>query len=86
MELKVKFNMIGRTIEHGARRSEEMQEAARMVEASYLGSEMSSATAERQAWAPRFVDVLGQPDLGSLLDAILMAHMAQGDAAVGDKR
>lgn len=63
--------MISRSIEHGVRRAEEMDEVAQTVREAGLDPLMSRATAERQAWAPQFADALAEEDLGRMLDAIL---------------
>jgi 3-hydroxyisobutyrate dehydrogenase-like beta-hydroxyacid dehydrogenase len=62
--------MIGRTLEHGTRRAEEMREAARTVSEAGLTPHMSVATAERQAWAPQFGAALGERQLDGMLDAM----------------
>ena len=75
--------MISRTLEHGARRAEEMREVARTVAEAGLDPHMSAATAERQAWAPQFASALSEQDLADMLDAIrnLMDAKAKGAAA-----
>jgi 3-hydroxyisobutyrate dehydrogenase-like beta-hydroxyacid dehydrogenase len=75
--------MIGRTLEHGARRAEEMREVARTVAEAGLEPHMSSATAERQAWAPQFASALSGQDLEDMLDAMreLMDAKSKGAAA-----
>ena len=67
---KLAHYMIGRTLEHGARRAEEMREAARTISEAGLAPHMSAATAERQAWAPQFAAALSQADLTDMLDAM----------------
>jgi 3-hydroxyisobutyrate dehydrogenase-like beta-hydroxyacid dehydrogenase len=62
--------MIARTLEHGLRRAEEMREVARTVAEAGVAPLMSEATAERQAWAPQFVEALAEADLEDMLDAI----------------
>ncbi|MDZ4375503.1 MAG: DUF1932 domain-containing protein, partial [Phenylobacterium sp.] len=61
--------MISRSLEHGARRAEEMQEAARTIEEAGVRGVMSRAIAERQAWAAGHRDALST-DLAAMLDAI----------------
>jgi 3-hydroxyisobutyrate dehydrogenase-like beta-hydroxyacid dehydrogenase len=75
--------MISRTLEHGTRRAEEMREAARTVAEAGLEPHMSSATAERQAWAPQFASVLSEQDLDDMLDSMreLMDAKSKGAAA-----
>jgi 3-hydroxyisobutyrate dehydrogenase-like beta-hydroxyacid dehydrogenase len=63
--------LIGRSIEHGARRAEEMLEVASTVSAAGIEPLMSTACATRQAWAARFPLALEQGEVGPLLDAIL---------------
>jgi 3-hydroxyisobutyrate dehydrogenase-like beta-hydroxyacid dehydrogenase len=62
--------MISRTLEHGTRRAEEMREAARTISEAGLDPHMSAATAERQAWAPQFVQAVEHEDLDGMLDAM----------------
>lgn len=62
--------MIGRTLQHGTRRAAEMREAARTVAEAKIDPWMSSATAQRQAWAGALEIRPGATDLPSLLDAI----------------
>ncbi len=60
--------MIGRSIEHGTRRAEEMREAAATVRSAGLDAWMSDACAKRQDWAARFPDALDAADLPGMLD------------------
>lgn len=62
--------LIGRSIEHGARRAEEMHQAASTVAAAGIEPLMSTACATRQAWAARFPLALEQGEVGPMLDAI----------------
>jgi 3-hydroxyisobutyrate dehydrogenase-like beta-hydroxyacid dehydrogenase len=75
--------MISRTLEHGTRRAEEMREVARTVAEAGLDPHMSSAAAERQAWAPQFAAALSEQELADMLDAIraLMDAKTKGAAA-----
>jgi 3-hydroxyisobutyrate dehydrogenase-like beta-hydroxyacid dehydrogenase len=75
--------MIGRTLEHGARRAEEMREVARTVSEAGLDPHMSMAAAERQGWAPQFASALDQAELDGMLDAIrdMMDAKRKGAAA-----
>lgn len=68
--------MISRSLEHGARRAEEMSEAARTVAEAGVEPLMSRAIAERQDWAAHHRAALS-PDLSAMLDAVI----AQRDAA-----
>lgn len=61
--------MISRSLEHGARRAEEMREAARTIEEAGVAGLMSRAIAERQEWASGHKAALS-PDLATMLDAI----------------
>src|SRR5262249_24692478 len=62
--------MICRSIEHGARRAEEMAEAAVTVGGAGIEPIMCRAIAERQARAASRRDALAAPDLNALLDAL----------------
>jgi 3-hydroxyisobutyrate dehydrogenase-like beta-hydroxyacid dehydrogenase len=62
--------MISRSLEHGARRAEEMREAARTVEEAGVAPTMSAAIAARQDWAAEFKAAHTQTDLGAMLDHI----------------
>lgn len=75
--------MIARTLEHGTRRAEEMREVARTMAEAGLDPHMSSATAERQAWAPQFASALSEQELADMLDAMreLMNAKPKGAAA-----
>ncbi|ESQ87384.1 hypothetical protein ABAC460_20385 [Asticcacaulis sp. AC460] len=72
--------MISRTLEHGTRRAEEMEEAALTVAGAGLTPWMSLATVERQAWAPDHADALKHTDLKAMLDGIRQ-HLNHKDAA-----
>lgn len=62
--------MISRALEHGARRAEEMREAAHAVTDSGIEPLMSNACAVRQDWAAQFPDALAHGDLLPMLAAI----------------
>ena len=62
--------MISRTLIHGTRRAEEMDEVAHTVMEAGIAPLMSEATRDRQAWAPQFSDALQKEDLAGLLDAM----------------
>lgn len=72
--------MISRTLEHGARRAEEMQEAAKTVAGAGVTPWMAQATVARQAWAPDYSEALEQTDLKAMLDSIRQQRI-QKDAA-----
>ncbi|HEV7694188.1 MAG TPA: DUF1932 domain-containing protein [Hyphomonadaceae bacterium] len=78
---KLSHYMISRTLEHGTRRAEEMREVARTVAEAGLEPHMSSAAAERQAWAPQFASALSEQDLADMLDAMREMMNEQGAAA-----
>lgn len=61
--------MISRSLEHGARRAEEMREAARTVAEAGVEPLMSVACAGRQDWAAGHKAALST-DLAAMLDAI----------------
>jgi 3-hydroxyisobutyrate dehydrogenase len=67
--------VISRSLEHGARRAEEMREAARTASEAGVEPVMSLSTAARQDWAYARKQVFPQSvqsyaDLGALLDAL----------------
>lgn len=62
--------MIGRSIEHGTRRAEEMREVAATVRSAGLDAWMSDACAKRQDWTARFHDALDAADLSDMLDVM----------------
>lgn len=61
--------MISRALEHGARRAEEMREAALTVAEASLEPLMSLAIAEREDWASNYRSAIA-PDLFDMLDAV----------------
>jgi 3-hydroxyisobutyrate dehydrogenase-like beta-hydroxyacid dehydrogenase len=61
--------MISRALEHGARRAEEMREAALTVAEASLEPLMSQAIAEREDWASNYRSAIA-PDLFDMLDAL----------------
>lgn len=60
--------MIGRSIEHGTRRAEEMREVTATVRSAGLDPWMSEACAKRQDWSARLRDALGAQELSAMLD------------------
>jgi 3-hydroxyisobutyrate dehydrogenase-like beta-hydroxyacid dehydrogenase len=62
--------MIERSLEHGARRAEEMEEAARTVEEAGVEPAMALATVRRQAYAGARREALRGESLTAMLDAI----------------
>ncbi len=71
--------MISRSLVHGRRRAEEMQEVARTVTEAGGPAWMSAASALRHAWAPQFSHADRAETLLDMLDAI------RADAAFGLK-
>ena len=71
--------MIARTLLHGTRRAEEMEEAARTVADAGIEPHMSEATVARQAWASQFAAALTQDELPVMLDAIRALAADQPD-------
>lgn len=62
--------LISRTLLHGTRRAEEMEEVARTVSDAGVTPYMSQATVSRQALAPQFAAALENEELTAMLDAI----------------
>ncbi|HEY5809558.1 MAG TPA: DUF1932 domain-containing protein [Povalibacter sp.] len=65
--------MISRSLQHGARRAEEMRQAAVTVGECGLTPWMSGASAERQQWAAQFGALAAHEPLDALLDSFLAA-------------
>jgi 3-hydroxyisobutyrate dehydrogenase-like beta-hydroxyacid dehydrogenase len=63
--------MISRSLLHGARRAEEMREAARTVAEAGVTSSMSSGCVERQLWAAGRGDIASVTELAPMLDRLL---------------
>jgi 3-hydroxyisobutyrate dehydrogenase-like beta-hydroxyacid dehydrogenase len=68
--------MIGRSLQHGRRRAEEMQEAVRTVAEAGLEPWMSRGCVERQQWAAAHPQVLCHEALTDMLDAMLACSPA----------
>jgi 3-hydroxyisobutyrate dehydrogenase-like beta-hydroxyacid dehydrogenase len=62
--------MISRSVEHGARRAEEMRESARTVAEAGVAPLITAAIAERQDATAGFSDSLAEKDLAGFLDAL----------------
>jgi len=75
--------MISRSLEHGARRAEELREVAQAVAEAGLTPVVSAACAERQDWAARFGDLRTSPDLDHMLDAIRARMRAHEETKAG---
>lgn len=69
--------MISRSLEHGARRAEEMREVANTVAEAGVAPLMSRAAAERQDWAAAHRSALSAETLAALLDAVLSEIAAE---------
>ena len=69
--------MISRSIEHGARRAEEMREVAKTVTEAGIEPWMSNAAVERQTWAADHKPALANEALSALLDAVLQDIAAE---------
>jgi 3-hydroxyisobutyrate dehydrogenase-like beta-hydroxyacid dehydrogenase len=63
--------MISRSLEHGARRAEEMREVVVTVREAGIEPLMSIACAERQDWAAHHKTALAEEKLDTLLDSVL---------------
>ena len=72
--------MIARSVQHGARRAEEMREAARTVSEAGFEPWMSRGGVERQQWAAQYSAALAAQALTGMLDRIL-AQQASAPAA-----
>ncbi|HEY3709263.1 MAG TPA: DUF1932 domain-containing protein, partial [Amycolatopsis sp.] len=70
--------MISRSLEHGARRAEEMREAAATVAATGIEPLMSDAIARRQDWAAGHRDAADDKALRPMLDAIRAQLSGEG--------
>ncbi|WP_062379659.1 DUF1932 domain-containing protein [Demequina pelophila] len=64
---------MSRSLEHGVRRAEEMQEAAGTVADAGVTPWMAEATVARQRWAAQFGEVLPQESTLALVDAVRAA-------------
>ncbi|MCB1686914.1 MAG: DUF1932 domain-containing protein [Halioglobus sp.] len=62
--------LISRTLLHGTRRAEEMEEVARTVGEAGVTPYMSEATVSRQVLAPQSATALENEELTAMLDAI----------------
>ncbi|WNM24977.1 NAD(P)-dependent oxidoreductase [Demequina capsici] len=76
---------MSRSVQHGRRRAEEMEEAAVTVAEAGVEPWMARATVERQRWASRFGSVLPQESAMDLVDAVLAAarEAEQADSPAG---
>ena len=72
---------IGRSLQHGKRRSEEMEEAAATVAEAGVEPHMSLATVQRQRWASQFSQALDAGSTIGMLDAVLRAMQEPEEAS-----
>jgi 3-hydroxyisobutyrate dehydrogenase-like beta-hydroxyacid dehydrogenase len=75
--------MIGRSLQHGVRRAEEMREAVRTVAEAGLDPWMSRGCVERQQWAAEHSGAQQAEGLPALLDALLQQLSVPPGAAHG---
>ncbi len=68
---------ISRSLQHGKRRSEEMEEAAATVAEAGVDPFMSLAAVQRQRWAAQFPEARTSDDTIGMIDAVLAAMHAQ---------
>ncbi len=73
--------MIARSLEHGARRAEEMREVAQTVCDADVDPLMSTACAERQNWAAMRKVAMNEAALAPMLDAILKTIQSDKEVA-----
>jgi 3-hydroxyisobutyrate dehydrogenase-like beta-hydroxyacid dehydrogenase len=64
---------IARSLQHGQRRSEEMEEAAATVAEAGIEPHMSLAAVQRQRWAAQFPEALEAGSTLGMVDAVLAA-------------
>ncbi|WP_062461956.1 NAD(P)-dependent oxidoreductase [Demequina soli] len=64
---------MSRSLQHGVRRAEEMEEAAATVADAGVTPWMATATVERQRWAARYGEVLPASSTVGLVDAVRAA-------------
>ena len=82
---KLAAYMIGRALEHGTRRAEEMREAARTVAEAGVEPLMATATAQRQDFSAQFPDALQAGDtVAAMVDAI-RARMVDMSTKYGEE-
>jgi hypothetical protein len=73
--------MLSRSLLHGRRRSEEMQQVAQTVAEAGIDPWMSESSIRRQAWAGARAAAAECGSLPELLDALLQARGAEGACA-----
>ena len=72
---------ISRSLQHGRRRSEEMEEAAATVAEAGIDPWMSAAAVERQRWAAQFPQAIEAGSTIGMVDAVLAAMGAARPAS-----
>ena len=75
---------IARSLQHGARRAEEMEEAAATVAEAGIDPWMSAAAVERQRWAAKFPQAIDAGSTVAMLDAVLVAMDEDTDDGTDD--
>ncbi len=76
---------ISRSLQHGRRRSEEMEEAAATVAEAGIEPHMARATVERQRWAAQFPQAIEAGTTIGMIDAVLAAMRRDEPAAAHDR-
>lgn len=77
---------VSRSLQHGRRRAEEMEEAAATVAEAGVEPHMARATVERQRWAAQFPEALDAGSTIGMVDAVLDALARQRSGrATGDE-
>lgn len=67
---------VSRSLQHGKRRSEEMEEAAATVAETGVEPHMALAAVQRQRWAAQFPDAIAAGSTIGMVDAVLEAMRA----------
>jgi 3-hydroxyisobutyrate dehydrogenase-like beta-hydroxyacid dehydrogenase len=75
---------VSRSLQHGKRRSEEMEEAAATVAEAGVEPHMSLAAVQRQRWAAQFPEAVGAGSTLGMVDAVLAAMRRQPDSDLTD--
>jgi 3-hydroxyisobutyrate dehydrogenase-like beta-hydroxyacid dehydrogenase len=70
--------MMSRSLQHGARRAEEMREVARTVSDAGIEPWMSRACVERQAWMANYGELAAVETLARMLDELLAKSAVSG--------
>ena len=82
---KLAAYMIGRALEHGERRAEEMREAARTVAETGIEPLMATATAARQDFSARFPDAFKAGDSVAAMIDVIRARMVDMSTTHGEE-